>query len=165
MNDSLDTTPVSPPDIASSTRPHIVVGVDGSDSSINSLRQAAKLATAFGGSVEAVNVWQFPASVIGYFPPDWSPADDAKKILSDSVLAVFGAQPPTWLEQTVLEGSPAKELVAASKGADLLIVGSRGHGGFAGLLLGSGSSVCAEYASCPILVMHGEALFGAAGAE
>jgi nucleotide-binding universal stress UspA family protein len=120
-------------------RPHMVVGVDGSDASISSLRHAAKFATSFSGSVEAVHVCEYPASVVGYFPPDWSPADDARKILSDATGAVFGDAPPAWVEQTV---------------------GSRGHGGFTGLLLGTVGSVCAEYSSCPTLVMHGDRLVG-----
>ncbi len=160
MIDSAETPSNSRGLVPSSKRPHIVVGVDGSDASIVSLRQAAKLVSAYGGSVEAVNVWEYPASVIGYFPPDWSASDDAGKILSDAVGAVFGDKPPVWVEQTVVEGSPSKELVRLSKDADLVIVGSRGHGGFTGLLLGSVSSVCAEYSSCPTLVMHGDRLFG-----
>jgi nucleotide-binding universal stress UspA family protein len=137
-----------------------VVGVDGSRASIDSLRQAARLVASFGGSVEAVNVWQFPATVIGYFPPDLVPEDDARKVLSEAIAEVFGESPPPWIVPTVREGSASRELVALSKDADLLIVGSRGHGGFTGLLLGSVSSVCAEYSSCPTLVMHGERLFG-----
>ncbi|HEY0261123.1 MAG TPA: universal stress protein [Lacisediminihabitans sp.] len=139
-------------------RPHIIVGVDGSAASVAALRQAVVLAEALNGSVEAVDVWQFPASVAGYIPPEWSPEDDAKQVLAEATSEVFGTAVPSWFEQTVCEGSTARRLVALSRDADLLVMGSRGHGGFTGLLLGSVSSACAEYSHCPTLVMHGESL-------
>ncbi len=148
-------------DAASSTRPRIIVGVDGSPGSVEALRQAGLLVTSFSGSVEAVFVWQFPATVIGVFPSEWSPEDDAKTILDGAVREVFGAVPPSWVQQTTVEGAPTRALIELSEDADLLVVGSRGHGGFAGLLLGSVSSACAEYAHCPVLIIHGDRLFGA----
>jgi len=139
-------------------RPHIVVGVDGSPESLAALRQARVLAQTLGGGVEAVSVWEFPASAIGYFPPDWSPENDAKEILQDAVQAVFGETPPSWFAQTTVEGTAARRLIEESEKADLLIVGSRGHGGFAGLLLGSVSAACAAHAHCPILIVRGDRL-------
>ena len=56
----------------------------------------------------------------------------------------------------VQEGLPAKVPLDESKGATMLIVGSRGHGGFSGMLLGSVSANCAEHATCPMLVIHGD---------
>ena len=71
---------------------------------------------------------------------------------------VLGSQPPVPVpvREIVRRGSAARELVQASQGAQLLVVGSRGHGGFSGLLLGSVSSACAEHAHCPVLVIHGD---------
>ena len=91
----------------------------------------------------------------GYVTDAWDPIADATKCLTDSVDEVFGAERPVGLRMLVREGLPAKVLLDESKGAIMLIVGSRGHGGFSGLLLGSVSATCAEHAKCPVLVVHG----------
>ena len=135
----------------------IVVGVDGSAHSEQALRWAASLAALFGARLEAVSAWDFPASS-GWtsIPSDWDPARDMRKVLDDSVRAAFGDQPPAGLQRQVREGGAAKVLLDASQGAIMLVVGSRGHGGFAGLLLGSVSANVAEHAVCPVLVIHGD---------
>ena len=61
------------------------------------------------------------------------------------------------IERRVVEGAPATVLVDESRQADLLVVGSRGHGGFAGLLLGSVSQQCAHHAACPVVIVHATA--------
>ncbi|MDD0857766.1 universal stress protein [Arthrobacter alpinus] len=63
---------------------------------------------------------------------------------------------PEGFSGVCVRGTPARVLMEHSKSAQMLIVGSRGHGGFAGMLLGSVSSACAEHAGCPVLVVHGE---------
>jgi nucleotide-binding universal stress UspA family protein len=80
------------------------------------------------------------------------------KVLDDAVLAVFDDQPPAGLklELQVQEGGAAKVLLGAGEGAVMIVVGSRGHGGFAGLLLGSVSANVAEHASCPVFIVHGD---------
>jgi nucleotide-binding universal stress UspA family protein len=78
------------------------------------------------------------------------------KVLDDAVLAVFGDQLPEGLRLLVQEGGAAKVLLDAGEGAVMLVVGSRGHGGFAGLLLGSVSANVAEHASCPVFIVHGD---------
>jgi len=88
-------------------------------------------------------------------PSDWNPAEDAEKMLVGAINTVFGAQRPPGLGITVQEGSAAQVLLEVSSGARMLVVGSRGHGGFAGLLLGSVSAACAEHGDCPVLVVHG----------
>ena len=88
-------------------------------------------------------------------PPDWNPAEDADRVLTGTVEEVFGATKPEGVILTVREGGAAHTLIDISSGARMLVVGSRGHGGFAGLLLGSVSAACAEHASCPVLVIHG----------
>jgi nucleotide-binding universal stress UspA family protein len=135
----------------------IVVGVDGSAHSEQALRWAASLAAAFGARLEAVTAWDVPTSYgFASVPPDWDPAGDMRKVLDETVRAVFGDQPPPGLHRQVREGGAAKVLIEASQGAIMLVVGSRGHGGFAGLLLGSVSSNVAEHAPCPVLVIHGD---------
>lgn len=140
----------------------IVVGVDGSPPSRHALRWAQFIATASGSTLEVVAAWQ-PYS--GYVwmgggwaspPATWDPAQDVEKSLIDTVDEVFGTERPAGLSITVWEGNPAQVLLEASAGARMLVVGSRGHGGFAGLLLGSVSAACAEHATCPVLVLHGD---------
>ena len=135
----------------------IVVGVDGSPSSAQALRWGANLAEMMGARLEAVTSWDFPASYgFASVPSDWDPAGDMRKVLDETVRAVFGDRPPAGLQRKVREGGAAKVLIEASQGAIMLVVGSRGHGGFAGLLLGSVSANVAEHAPCPVLVIHGD---------
>jgi nucleotide-binding universal stress UspA family protein len=143
------------PDNASAQR--IVVGVDGSASSIEGLQWARRIATATGSAIEAVTAWELPnAFGVGYLPGDYEPDKDAEVTLTETIDQVFGADRPTDLRLVVKEGNAAKVLLDQSVGAQMLIVGSRGHGGFVGLLLGSVSATCAEHATCPVLVVHGE---------
>lgn len=81
------------------------------------------------------------------------PADDAARTLADSLAAAFGDTPPDGLEGCVREGHAAQVLIEFSADTDMLVVGSRGHGGFAGLLLGSVSAYCTEHGKCPVVVV------------
>lgn len=138
------------------TRPHIVVGVDGSESSIAALRWGNRLASALNLDIRAVAVWQYPVMALGtYYPFEgWSPEEDTEKILASVVTAVFGENPPSSVSTFVRSGPVAPALIEESDGAEMLIVGSRGRGGFVGLLLGSVSATVAEHARCPVLVVH-----------
>jgi nucleotide-binding universal stress UspA family protein len=134
----------------------ILIGVDGSDASIDALRRGAILATALDAPLEAITTWEFPVVLDGYYPMDnWSPESDAQKILSTAIDQAFGDTPPAKLTRTTLQGFPARVLIEESARASMLVLGSRGHGGFAGLLLGSVSAACAQHAHCPVLVVHG----------
>jgi nucleotide-binding universal stress UspA family protein len=139
----------------------IVVGVDGSEPSEHALRWAQFVAQAAGSDLEVVAAWE-PFTSFGWLGPgwetvpnDWSPVENAEEILSTTIDKVFGDDRPVGMRLTVREGNAAKVLLEVSKGARMLIVGSRGHGGFTGLLLGSVSAACAEHATCPVLVLHG----------
>jgi nucleotide-binding universal stress UspA family protein len=132
----------------------IVVGVDGSVSSKQALRWAARLAAADGSRIEAVTAWDYPPSFNAPVDVDWRPDLDADTILTETLDEVFGDHRPEGLEPVVAHGQARTVLIEASRGASLLVVGSRGHGGFAGLLLGSVSSACSEHAHCPVLVLH-----------
>lgn len=135
--------------------PRIVVGIDGSPSSVDALREAVTVATAFGGTVEAVGAWHHPATLEAYYPAgECSPEHDASESVATAAREVFADAPPAWFSWSVQQGGAAHVLVEASRGAKLLIVGSRGHGGVVGLLLGSVSAACAERAECPVLIMH-----------
>jgi nucleotide-binding universal stress UspA family protein len=140
-----------------SSERRIVVGVDGSRHSVEALRWAAYQASALGAGLEAVTAWEYPAS-FGWaaVPSDWDPAKDMEKVLQDAVSEAFGDRLPAGIELQVREGGAARVLIEASQGATMLVVGSRGHGGFAGMLLGSVSANVAEHASCPVLIIHGD---------
>jgi nucleotide-binding universal stress UspA family protein len=133
----------------------IVAGVDGSGPSKLALRWARRLAPTLGCRVEALIAWHYPPDVgFGVWPEGWDPQADAQRILAEAVAEVYGVDEALEVHTRVSEGLPAKALLDASSDAQMLIVGSRGHGGFAGLLLGSVSSACAEHAHCPVLVVH-----------
>jgi nucleotide-binding universal stress UspA family protein len=143
----------------------IVVGVDGSDGSKAALRWADRLAPGLDAHIEAVTVWEDPVTygapvVLG----DWRPDLDAEKVLTDTLDEVFGSERPPGLKAVVERGHTREVLLQASDGAQLLVVGSRGHGGFTGLLLGSVSQACAERARCSVLVAHDDPAGGQATA-
>jgi len=135
--------------------PHIVVGYDGSPESGKALDKALAIARTSSGTLEVVTVSHVPVFYGGYpLGVSWSPVDDARAAAHGALSARFGEEIPEWVSVNGAEGSPAKILIDASEGAEMLVVGSRGHGGFAGLLLGSVSSACAEHAHCPVLIVH-----------
>lgn len=138
----------------------VIVGVDGSASSVAALRYAARMAAAFDAPIEAISTWAFPRLAGPYVVAQWSPEEDARAILNAAVEQAFGSEPPAGLVCTVLPGPPARTLVELSRGAGMLVLGSRGLGGFRGLLLGSVSSACAAHAHCPVLIVHGDGLGG-----
>jgi len=137
--------------------PRIVVGVDGSPGSKLALRWAQRLAENLGAYIEAVTAWQYPPT-FGWSVPTgtWTPQTDADKTLEAVVNEVFGTHRPADLRLTVTEGYPAHVLMRASSQAMMLVVGSRGLGGFTGLLLGSVSANVVHHAQCPVLVVHPE---------
>jgi nucleotide-binding universal stress UspA family protein len=139
--------------------PRIVVGVDGSEHSKQALRWAARLASGEGARLDAIAAWEFP-TMIGWnaMPPGYSPKLDIEKSLTETVDEVFGANRPADMRLRSFEGPAANVLLKAGKGALMMVVGSRGHGGFLGLLLGSVSAKVAEFATCPVLVVHGDDL-------
>lgn len=134
--------------------PRIVVGVDGSKSSIDALRYAKRIADGLGASIDAVTAWHYPTATFAVFPEDYRPDMDAQQVLTATLASAFGTATIDGLKTTTSQGYPARVLIDRSRGAEMLIVGSRGHGGFVGLLLGSVSAQCAEHAKCPVLIVH-----------
>jgi nucleotide-binding universal stress UspA family protein len=135
----------------------IVVGVDGSDESKEALRWALGEARLRGARVVALRAWIYPALAAGGLIPVTADlveqlSANEQKELAATVAEVAG-ESDVEVEQVVVEDAPARALVAASEGADLLVVGTRGHGGFSGLLLGSVSQQCAHHASCPVVIV------------
>jgi nucleotide-binding universal stress UspA family protein len=133
----------------------IVVGVDGSGPSEHALRWALREAGLTGSVVDAVMAWEWP-NTFGWAPPVELDVESlAAQVLADTVAKVAGPDGPVEVRLTVAEGNAARVLLHAAKGANLLVVGSRGHGGFAGTLLGSVSQHCVQHATCPVLVWRG----------
>lgn len=138
--------------------PRIVVGVDGSATSIRALQQAVDFAVALSAEVDAVHTWlvSYGATELSMMPaiPSAELQAAAEQTLADVVAAV-DAKGVT-INRTVTEGDAASVLLDAAIGADMLVVGSRGHGGFVGLLLGSVSHKVIHHAPCPVLVVPAE---------
>lgn len=143
--------------VAQDTRtPFIVVGVDGSDTSAHAMRWAAEQARATGAKLLAISVWDIPT---GYgWGPDISNLDLAGEALrgleqtAQRALADLPDAPDVQVESRVEQGHAARVLVAASREAELLVIGNRGRGAFTGMLLGSVSQHCAQNAECPVLI-------------
>ena len=136
--------------------PRIVVGVDGSDSSLRALDWAARQAELTRVALEVIMTWEFPVTY-GWspqFPTDWDPRADIAKSLDEIIGWLRQAHPAVDIHPRVLEGHPAPVLIEASRGAELLVVGSRGHGEFAGMLLGSVGEHCVTHAHCPVAVVR-----------
>jgi nucleotide-binding universal stress UspA family protein len=132
----------------------VVVGFDGSKASMDALAWAAHQADLTGTRLEVLAAWEWPTS-FGWsvpIPDDFDPESEVQSTLQDAVSAVRAAHPELDVEARVVRGHPAPVLVEASKGADLLVVGSRGHGEFVGMLIGSVSEYCTTNAHCPVLV-------------
>lgn len=133
----------------------IVVGVDGSQAAREALRWAIDEARRRDATVEAVYAWHQPFMAgymmegeldLGHYE------EEAQKILDTAVDAVKDGAGVT-IERKLVAGSAAGALVDEAKGAALLVVGSRGRGGFSGLLLGSVSQQAAHHAPCPVVII------------
>ena len=148
--------------------PRIVVGVDGSTSSLAALRWAIQQARLTGGTVDAIVAWQMPATMTGFgFAPvavaDGSEMEQtAKRALDQAVSKVTNPEDGPAVRSLAVKGFPAAVLLGASAGADLLVLGSRGHGGFSGALLGSVGQHCVHHAHCPVVIVRGEPVAKAA---
>ncbi|WP_245722813.1 universal stress protein [Micromonospora matsumotoense] len=137
----------------------IVVGVDGSAGSRTALRWAMSQGRLTGAKVEAVSAWQGPP-VYG-FAYGWSPSvfEDVDlaaitgKMLAEAVEDEAAGRPPAEILTRVVHGHPSQALLDLAHGAQMLVVGSRGHGAFAGMLLGSVSQHCVQHAPCPVVVV------------
>lgn len=138
-------------------KPVIVAGVDGSAQSKEALRWAAQQAALIGAELHAVTAWHLP-EIYGYSDRDY--AADAANMLEKAVSDTLGPDPGIPVVTQVVEGHPAQVLIAMCQAADLLVVGSHGHGWFDGMLLGSVSQHCVQHACCPVLVVRPRASRG-----
>ena len=144
----------------SKTVPRIVVGVDGSETSLEALRFALSEAERTGAEVQAVRVWEYPMNYGAAIaiPSNYHPAEEATTELSKCVKTVATERHdrgdvPQPVILSVVEGTASMVLCELAKDAQLLVVGSRGHGAIVGTLLGSVSHYCVGHASCPVVVI------------
>ncbi len=134
-------------------RPVIVVGVDGSDLSVDALRWAVRQARLTDAEVLAVMAWEVP---LAFYPsPTFADVDlqgDAEEILSRAVAGVVADAGDVPIGQRLMHQQARSALVDAARDAELLVVGSHGVGTLPGLHLGSIASYCVHHAPCPVLV-------------
>lgn len=139
---------------------HVLVGTDGSEGSRRALRYAAEEAKTHGARLSVLLAYSLPVPpvTVGIGPPPLGSAADRRKdaegLLDATVAGALGEHPDLDVRTEVVEGSAAGALIDASRDCDLLVVGTRGHGGFAGMLLGSVSQHLAAHASCTVAVVR-----------
>lgn len=134
----------------------IVVGVDGSETGNAALAWAAEVAIRTGAQLLLVHGWTYPYA--GLRSAASEPRDemrlDAMRVLDASTQHTKQIAPTITTQAVISEETPAKAILDAAASADLIVVGSRGHGGFASLLLGSVSRTVLQHATCPVAVIH-----------
>lgn len=144
----------------------VVVGVDGSACSAHALRWAAEEARARGADLIVVTACTLPPvpAGAGYGSLPWVGQEAwrheeevrsrAEDMVRDTIRRTLGGRPGVTIAIEAVPGAPAPVLVESSKDADLLVVGSRGLGGFVGMLLGSVSHHVIQHACCPVVVVR-----------
>jgi nucleotide-binding universal stress UspA family protein len=138
----------------------VVIGYDGSAFAENALRKGLAVAGALGAPVRIVRAWTIsnaprPRSwEPGYVPPVDDYAEAIRELLAREVAAALADHPEVEVSLEVPHGAAGRELVKASAEAQLVVVGTRGLGGFSGLLLGSVSDEVVEHAQCDVLVVR-----------
>jgi nucleotide-binding universal stress UspA family protein len=142
----------------------IVVGVDGSPAAINALKWATALTERMGSTLKIVTTWDGTFVAIGLaafggVDPDTDSIESrqlvANEIQIKTLIGVFGNEPlPDWITTAIVQGKPAEALIEASQSADLLVLGTRGHGQMVELVLGSDSAECVLHARCPVTVIR-----------
>jgi nucleotide-binding universal stress UspA family protein len=143
---------------ADTTGPHlgrkrIVVGVDGSETSQRALDWALEEGLVHKAGVEVVHAWSVPSLAVPSFANAYAPFDEDARRTVDQALARADTRGLSTVRTVVRRGSGGEVLVRLAEGADLVVVGSRGLGGFKGLLLGSVSHQVTHHAPCPVVVV------------
>ena len=143
------------------TSPIVAVGVDSSQTALDACRWAAREAALRHATLRIVHAWSYPyiaAPLAASVVSDEEMQAAAREVAEEAAAEVRSSNPELEIEIETAAGPATAVLVAASKEADLLVVGSRGLGGFAELALGSVSHYCVHHAHCPVVVVpHREA--------
>lgn len=135
----------------------VVVGVDGSHASLGALEWALHYASMSHATVDLVVAWDWPVNVsLAPIAPGYAPAMNAEQLLDCLIREKRAQHPDLKIDGHVVQGDAASVLEEASHEAALLVVATRGHGGLAGLLLGSVSEHCATHAPCPVVVYRSD---------
>lgn len=148
----------------------VVVGVDGSDTANKAACWAAREAKLRGSKLEIVSAWEIPIYGYAYDQGYAAMSEEMLKGLAENAEENVAAAlkearpeaPDIEIKTIAEEGQAANVLLEVSKGADLLVVGSRGLGGFRELVLGSVSQQCAQHATCPVVIVRHMAMDEAA---
>ena len=146
----------------------IVVGMDDSDHAARALRWAATEATLRDATLVAVHAWSIPATTYSTFTMPLVDSDAMQRAAEETLhaaTALAARDTGVVVEERVVEGPAAQALLHEADDAALLVVGSRGHGGFAGLLLGSVSQQLVHHARCPVVVVPHDRLGRMHGAD
>lgn len=137
----------------------IIVGVDGSTPAQQALRWAGRQAEMTGASLVAVMAWEVPGAFgwadVPEFPAELDLQGPAARVLAEAVGDALPAAQAAAVEQVVVLGNPAQAILDHADGADLIVVGVRGHGTFQAALLGSVSHTVTLHATCPVVVVRG----------
>ena len=142
--------------LTSSALPHrIVVGIDGSSDSARALDWAVIEAQQSGALLDIVTAWMFPMAIGYAFTATVGEVrDEARSLVDEAIGHVAEVAPDVVVRGETIEQPPGPALVTASKGADLLVVGSRGMGGFEKMLVGSVGHYCMRHASCSVVLVR-----------
>jgi nucleotide-binding universal stress UspA family protein len=141
----------------------IIAGVDGSAHSSRVIEWAVKEAALRNAPLTVITVHSVPANpwtgnptILAGETADLEHIREAAEEMTQKVTSQLGEPRPPSVTVRAVAGYPAKELINASHDADLMVVGSRGAGGFARLVMGSTSTLVAQHADCPVVVVPGE---------
>lgn len=133
----------------------VIVGVDGSPSSNAAMEWAAQEAEIRGAALELIHAWNYPnLGYGGYVAVLEDFEKDASTLLDEVVASVRSQHPNLKLVSSLLQGPTAQTIMERSKEADMVVVGSRGRGGFSGLLLGSVGQQLVHHCPVPVVIIH-----------
>jgi nucleotide-binding universal stress UspA family protein len=136
--------------------PTIVAGLDGSQSSLAALEWAARQAELTGSALVVVAAWQLPVYAAAAITDDFDPTAGMQTVLDHALHAIEKRHQTLPTTGQVINGHPGRALVDASRGADLLVVGNRGHGKLTDILVGSVGLHCVTHAHCPVLIYRSD---------
>lgn len=131
----------------------VAVGVDGSDGALRALRWAATEARLRQATLRVVHAWSYLDQPDETFDPTYG-EDDARRLLDEAVATLGASGEGLEVDRVTVCDLPTRGLLDAAAGADLIVVGARGLGGFEGLLLGSVSQQAAHHAPCPVVIVR-----------